>query len=444
MKRYLALATFAVATVISLSSPPAEAVPAFARQMGVSCNTCHFQHFPMLNNFGRAFKASGFTMNTSPLIESEHFSLPANMNVALFSNIRYQKSNGKEVPGPHIDTSDEGEWVVPGETSLFVAGRASENMGVLIEGDVGGAGASSGAGYLASLKAPIIFPASDTFTVGVVPFTSGLGPAYAFEVLNTGAVGNHVMTLVHPTEVSAQQYVQVGAGTTYGDYEGDAEGIGLFAASSTYYFTAAKWQPNHNSLNSDLGATAQSTSNYFRAVMTPHVGGWDLGFGVQYFGGQSAIVGDDGLGNPILDHVYTKAAAIDAQAQGSLAQKPFGVYFSYAAAPGTKAGELPNLYNPNPDRKKAMSVAAEWALFARGRGTLELAYRKADTGATTDSSDDAVTVGLTYMIAHNIQFALLNTSYSGDAHSSSNPSPLPISASGSGDNLTSVNLAVGF
>ena len=27
-------------------SPPAEAVPAFARQMGVACNTCHYQHFP--------------------------------------------------------------------------------------------------------------------------------------------------------------------------------------------------------------------------------------------------------------------------------------------------------------------------------------------------------------------------------------------------------------
>jgi hypothetical protein len=440
MKKYLAITTFMVATVISLIAPPAEAVPAFARQMGVSCNTCHFQHFPMLNNFGRAFKASGFTMNTSPLIESEHFSLPANLNAALFSNIRYQKSNGPKTVLPTTPTnSNDGEWVVPGETSLFVAGRASDKMGVLIEGDVGGAGASSGAGFLASLKLPIVFP-FDSVNVGVVPFTSGLGPAYAFEVLNTGAVGNHIMTLVHPTEVSAQQYVQVGAGTTYNDYGGDAEGVGMFAATDTYYLTVAKWQPNHNTLSSDSGVTAQSKSNYLRAVMTPHVGGWDLGFGVQYFGGQSSLVVD----GTTLDPVRTEATAIDAQAQGIIGNQPFGVYFSYATAPGTSAGELNNLYNPNPNKKKAMTIAAEWSAFARGRGTIELAYRKADDGATTNSSDDAVTVGATYLIAHNIQFALLNTSYTGDAHSSSNPSPLPISGSGSGDNLTSFNLAVGF
>ena len=67
MRRFFAVALFVVTSVASLLSPPAQAVPAFARQMGVSCNTCHFQHFPMLNNFGRAFKASGFTMNTTPL-----------------------------------------------------------------------------------------------------------------------------------------------------------------------------------------------------------------------------------------------------------------------------------------------------------------------------------------------------------------------------------------
>ena len=37
-------------------------MPAFARQTGMACNACHFQHFPALNQFGRTFKQGGFTM----------------------------------------------------------------------------------------------------------------------------------------------------------------------------------------------------------------------------------------------------------------------------------------------------------------------------------------------------------------------------------------------
>jgi len=419
-------------------SPPAEAVPAFTRQMGVGCNTCHYQHFPLLNSFGRAFKASGFTMSGTSNIESNHFSLPSTLNAALLTNIRFQKTNGTKTSGS--PTSNNGEWIIPGETSLFIGGRVSENVGGLVEGDIGGAGAAAGAGFLASLKLPFVYQVGTGMNVGVVPFTSGLGPAYAFEVLNTGAVGNHVMTLVHPTAVSAQQYVQVGAGTTYNDYGGDAEGIGVFAATGSYFVTAAKWSPNHIALNTDSAANATPTANYLRAALTPTFGGWDWGFGVQYMDGESAFAG------PPLDRVRTKAYAVDAQMQGDLKHMPLGVYLSYAAAPETSTGETPNLYNPNPKRKHALSLAGELGAFSEGRGTLELAYRWADGGQATDSSDNAATVAVTYLLSQNVQMALLHTEYMGDAHDSGNPAPLPIGggASGSGDQLTSVNLAVAF
>ncbi|MBI3773931.1 MAG: hypothetical protein HY272_14695 [Gammaproteobacteria bacterium] len=441
MKRHFVLVTLAVATVMSLlASSVAEAVPAFARQMGVSCNTCHFEHFPMLNAFGRSFKSSGFTMITTPLIESDHFSLPANLNAALFSNIRYQKSNGPRTSNPTISTSNDGEWVIPGETSLFVAGRASENLGVLLEGDIGGAGAAAGAGFLASIKLPIVFPANNTLNVGLVPFSSGLGPAYAFELLNTGAVGNHIMTLIHPTEVSAQQYIQAGAKTTFNDYGGAAEGVGFFAVTSDYFITAAKWQPNHIALNQDNPGSAQSNSSYLRAAFTPQFGGWDFGLGVQYFGGQSALV-DTAVAPATLTPVRTEALAFDAQAQGVVNRIPIGIYLSHASAPATNPGELPNLYNPNPNSKTATSIATEWGIFAGGRGTLELAYRRADDGAATNNTDNALTVGLTYLISHNIQFSILDTKYTGNAHDG-NIYTLP--ATGSGNRLVSLNLAVGF
>ena len=36
-----------------------QAIPAFARQYGTSCSTCHID-FPKLNDFGKAFKDAGF------------------------------------------------------------------------------------------------------------------------------------------------------------------------------------------------------------------------------------------------------------------------------------------------------------------------------------------------------------------------------------------------
>ena len=54
-----------------LTIPQAQAVPAFARQMGVACDICHIQRFPLLNGFDRAYKASGFTMTSTPLSNRE-------------------------------------------------------------------------------------------------------------------------------------------------------------------------------------------------------------------------------------------------------------------------------------------------------------------------------------------------------------------------------------
>ncbi|MBI5232947.1 MAG: hypothetical protein HY880_01185, partial [Deltaproteobacteria bacterium] len=49
--------TVFVSLVLLFWGTDSDAVPAFARQTGFSCLTCHFQHFPGLNAFGRTFKA---------------------------------------------------------------------------------------------------------------------------------------------------------------------------------------------------------------------------------------------------------------------------------------------------------------------------------------------------------------------------------------------------
>jgi hypothetical protein len=412
----------------------ASAVPAFARQMDTGCDTCHFQHFPLLNAFGRAFKASGFTMTARKTIESDHISFPENLNMALFTNIRYQSSNGQKPTDGR--TSSNGEWIIPGETSLFLGGRVNANMGALVEGDVGGAGTSSSSPFLASLKLPFMYDVGKGINLGVVPFSAGLGPAYAFEMMNTGAVGNHLINLVLPTAVSAQQYIQVGPAAN--GYGGDSEGVGLVAVSSDFFVTLAKWSPNHLPIDTQ-GSSASPTSDYARVAYMPQFGGWDLGFGLQYFGGRSSVV--DSTATPMLTPMRTESYAVDAQAQGTVWDMPLGVYVGYASAPATKAGEATNLYNQNPNSAHAISIAMELGAFSNGRGTVQLAYRKADDGADAYNKDDAVTAGVTYLLTYNVQLALLETLYSGSAHSSVQGN---LDASGTGDQLTSVNLAVGF
>src|SRR5215472_15188804 len=52
-------ATFAMASALVFVSNNAQAIPAFARQTKLACNTCH-TIFPQLTRFGRDFRDNGF------------------------------------------------------------------------------------------------------------------------------------------------------------------------------------------------------------------------------------------------------------------------------------------------------------------------------------------------------------------------------------------------
>src|SRR6202140_4602335 len=58
-------AVLLMAAVMIGSTPPAEALPSFARQTGQPCGTCHTD-FPFLTPFGRRFKLLGYTTGGGP------------------------------------------------------------------------------------------------------------------------------------------------------------------------------------------------------------------------------------------------------------------------------------------------------------------------------------------------------------------------------------------
>ena len=75
----------------------ASATPVYARQTGFSCAACHFEQFPLLNAFGRSFKANGYTdsgLGKQAKIEDDNLSLPSTLNASFVSKLRYQKTNG--------------------------------------------------------------------------------------------------------------------------------------------------------------------------------------------------------------------------------------------------------------------------------------------------------------------------------------------------------------
>src|SRR5450759_463302 len=72
----------------------ASALPVFARQTGMECAACHFQHFPLLNQFGRAFKTGGSTViGAQAQGEGQNLCVPATVKAAVLTSLGYEKSN---------------------------------------------------------------------------------------------------------------------------------------------------------------------------------------------------------------------------------------------------------------------------------------------------------------------------------------------------------------
>ncbi|MDQ6974948.1 MAG: hypothetical protein Q9M22_00105, partial [Mariprofundaceae bacterium] len=94
-KTLLSAAAFAVAGVSAVAIMPttSEAIPAFARQTGAACLSCHFQTFPAVNAFGRSFKLNAFTdVGEQALIEDEGLSLPSVLNASFVLRAQYNLS----------------------------------------------------------------------------------------------------------------------------------------------------------------------------------------------------------------------------------------------------------------------------------------------------------------------------------------------------------------
>lgn len=398
-----------------LLPPPLHAlVPAFARQTGLACSQCHTQHFPTLNAFGRSFKLHGFTLTNVLKVEGTRLSIPAGLNASIYTKLRYQKTNGDDAAD--VRTTNSGEWQFPDEFALFLAGRVSENIGFVLEGQF----AEGGAPVFAGFKIPFAYKAG-SLTLSVIPFsTDGLGVAYGFEQLSTGAVRN-LRPIEHRRDYSAQQYV--GSATP-------ATGAAFVVGNDHVFANFTRWAPAHVFAAEGL-AGGFPTADYFRVAVTPTVGKYDVGVGFQTWFGSARV--DDGSGSGTVVKETPRGWAIDGQVQGDLGRMSALLMGSYANADGS-TGSINNTLNGAPNDRKAWAVAGELGVVPH-RLFLLLAYRDGDNGAATSSDDNAVTVGAIFHLHQNVQFQGNFSKYSGAANSSAAPS---------GDTLLTLMLAAAF
>jgi len=386
-------------------APEASALPAFARQTGMACSACHNQHFPVLNGFGRAFKAAGYTMmGAQEKIEGEHLSIPAVLNSAILAKVRFQKDNTAKAPAGDAIAPGDGQLQFGDEFSLFFGGRVAENIGFLFEGNT----AAIGGSLLAGFKMPFNFETSAANII-VVPFTTdALDAQYGYE-LSSGGVMRANRWAEHRKETSAIQY-NSGAGA--------ATGVTLAAKNDIGFAAFTRFSPNFAmGANGGAAPTYSMGSNLIRIAATPEVAGFSLVTGVSRMSGTSYVAGLALTGAA----QKTEQTYVDLQAQGALGDNELSVYAQYAIAPKTDPVTLiPNAYNAGTVDRKAFTIGADYSLIPH---TLHIggAYRAANNGmqnpvTLANLTDNAITATVVYDLVQNVALHINHSEYSGSAH----------------------------
>jgi len=422
---------------IALWTPDAQAIPAFARQLGVDCNTCHYQRFPVLNAFGRAFKESGFTMiGAEDKLESPTgmLSLPANLNAAIELYSTYVKTNGPTGTAANetntSKTTNSGDWQIPASSSVFFGGRVGEHIGFEAELNI----YPTPAGLL-NVKLPFVYDVGPVKTGGVLFGTSVYGPSFGLEVMNTGANAVHLFNQQNLPLLSAQQYLNTGT---------PARGLDLIASNEYFFAVAGKWGADDN--NAPPTNTGNLNSSYLRVAGFPRlIPNIDWGIGAQLWAGRSNSTGNvpgtvmnspsafilnpvatPGTPQPQPGQFDTKAWAVDTQFMGKLYDDlPFIVIASYALAPssgapsGVPEGFQGNLYNPGTASRKSFNIGMEQTIIPN-LVTAQIAARWAHSGfalgSTDNATDNAWMLAATYSFALNVRAELSYSKYSGDLY----------------------------
>jgi hypothetical protein len=119
------------AALMIITAGTAGAIPSFARQTNLSCNSCH-NGFPKLNSFGRLFKLNAYTMTGISAIEST-----GNNNPSLKLTSFMPMSAMAQTSLSRIRTAEPGkknsDAEFPQQLSFFIAGEITPYLGTFVQ-----------------------------------------------------------------------------------------------------------------------------------------------------------------------------------------------------------------------------------------------------------------------------------------------------------------------
>lgn len=253
---------FSILAVAFIVVPYGHAIPAFSRQYGTSCTTCHID-FPKLNDFGKAFKDAGFKfpkndedfIKVPPVMlgapaQKEMFphtvwpgTIPGIPQVGLRFNTYFQytgRSANNYYNSQNLPDSTPGQPLPPGIPrtdfepgffSIFMAGNFGSDIAFWVDDDLSVSGANAngslGDGYLRFVNIGRFFKLpTDALTLRVgqfeldLPFTQArsinISPYDIYTEANIGTSSQNVNNIFSLQD--AAQGIEISGGHQYKGY----------------------------------------------------------------------------------------------------------------------------------------------------------------------------------------------------------------------------------
>ncbi|MDX8391759.1 MAG: hypothetical protein R8K53_04230 [Mariprofundaceae bacterium] len=378
-KMIFSASAFALVAVSSMALAPttAEAIPAFARQTGAACLSCHFQTFPALTSFGRAFKQGAFTdVGDQALVEDDNLSIPAVLNATVV--VRPQVTSVSTYVGA-TGVTTRAKAISYGDQVVLIAGRVGTNTGAFVE---------LGGGAFGNHQLLNSWDVGDV-KVGASYYNTGFGEDAGVAVSNVwgqhGAVVNHRFVSANHNmfkggAVGAGQIA--GASVWVANDMGNIQ-IGLIAPSD-----GVAWGADKNSTH--------TAAKMGRISTFLELGDYTLGLG------GIGVTGDVGSAGQFIagKQLEMKRYGLDGSLEGSFGDTEFGIYADYANASKSTTATT-NEYNASlTDSLNGYGLAATVkplhnVILGVGVGQL-----KSDIKTTYS------VVGLTYEIYQNFEITL--------------------------------------
>ncbi len=388
----------ALSLALGLASVPAQAVPSFARQTGLACQSCHTV-FPELTPFGRSFKLHGYTMTNIKQIKAPDNELKLDQIPPLSAMLQVSATHTKsQTPTSQIS--------LPDQLSLFYAGEISPHIGSFIQLTLEGSGGTFGmdntdiryanqAGavtYGATLNNnPTVQDVWNSTQAWGYPFTTGAG--VTTPVIN--ALGGAVAGL-----------------GGYADW-----GNGLYTELSFYRDTGS-----FDSQDLGLPSSAITPGEARISGLAPY---WRLAWNNTFSNGDTLMLGTYGMQTTLYDLVggtspsakhdkYTDVA-VDTQYEHTMSngKDTVSVHATY-----TDEKQVLDYSSPG-DNPTLKSIRLDGTYHWAHHATATLAYND-NTGFNGNYDDTAWTGQLSYLPWENTKFTLQYVAYTKLAGSTTN------------------------